>query len=406
MKGEYIRVRRGQGGQVAITSREERLFLPCPCGSRLPYIDCCGNRVVKLESLRLSRLARGLKRKLSHFAQHPAFTEAAVWAQHLYLSEIAGSLLSLDEEFVGERCFEWFIFDFPVAGEHTVLDLFLRLYWEELSEEERELLRFWCRAPNSFYEVKAVGRERILLQDLFSRGKYIARGFAREAELSRGLILYLRLLRVGEEYEFSTAALSLAPETKPVIKAWLSQDYEAYKEARGKKRLPWSTYLRERSHRIMAWASFLSSGRDEKRAEQEGVWGEKLDRLLVQLEEQLLQKATLGSVAWEEEERLEEEQAWARPEYAEVARLVARDLRARGSGPQVGRALALWHRFCAVARPTIRKAAAWVAALVYAVNRLEGNRAVNQQRLADEYGVSVSSVSVKYRLLCRSLGLE
>jgi hypothetical protein len=38
------------------------------------------------------------------------------------------------------------------------------------------------------------------------------------------------------------------------------------------------------------------------------------------------------------------------------------------------------------------------------VARIEGDR-VNQQRLAAEYGVSVSAVSVNHRLLCRSLGL-
>jgi hypothetical protein len=53
----------------------------------------------------------------------------------------------------------------------------------------------------------------------------------------------------------------------------------------------------------------------------------------------------------------------------------------------------------------VRKVAAWAAAVVYAVARLEGNRAVKQQRLAAEYGVSVSAVSEKYRLLRRSLGL-
>ncbi|MGO0122106.1 hypothetical protein [Desulfothermobacter acidiphilus] len=391
---------------MTIISKEERLFLPCPCGSQQPYIDCCGSKVVQIGALRASRLAQGLKRKLSHFAQHPAFTEAAVWAQHLYFSELAGSLLSLDEDFVGERCFEWFIFDFPVAGEHTVLELFSRLYREELTREEQELIRDWRRAPNSFYEIKAVGKDRILLQDLFKRGKkYIARGFAKGSELTKGTILYLRLLRVGGEYEFSTAALSLAAEAKPVIRSWIGQDYQAYKEARGQKRFAWSDYLRERSHRIMAWASFLSSGRDERRAEQEGAWGEKLDRLLVQLEEQLLQRLLLLRNQEEAKEH-PEDSVWGRPEYAEVARVVAQDLQARGSGPQVDRALALWHRFCLLARPTIRKTAVWAAALVYAIHRLEGNRNVNQQRVADEYGVSVSSVSVKYRLLCRSLGLE
>ncbi|MCL6559367.1 MAG: hypothetical protein K6U74_11340, partial [Firmicutes bacterium] len=238
-----------------------------------------------------------------------------------------------------------------------------------------------------------------------------------------------RLLRVGDEFEFSTTGISLPQEIKEGLISWLKQDFAVFKRLVGKK-AGWNLYFRQRAHRITAWAATLGAGGQGDGDKQEDIWGQRLNNLIFLLEEHILReivrsrvrrarwKEIFGRVAREcgsgvkdKSNGLEKAKggpegfAWPRPEHAEVARLVAKYLKKRGRAKQIGEGLKLWYRYCTLHTPAVRKVAAWAAAVIYAVARLEGNRTIKQQRLAAEYGVSVSAVSEKYRLLCRSLGL-
>ncbi|MEW6171931.1 MAG: SEC-C domain-containing protein [Bacillota bacterium] len=413
------------------TGIESPRIKPCPCGSGRDYYDCCAGKVVTLDQVRWRIAARELKRKLGSFAQQPAFNEAAIWAQHLYLSGMAGSLFSLDDDFVSERCFEWFIFDFPVSGTKTIVELYRKAAVSDLNKKEITLLGWWESASNAFYEVKALGDQSIFVEDILSGETFHVRGFENPSDVALGSILYLRLLRVGEEFEFSTTGLSLPQESKETLLSWLKKDYKAFKRLVGKKKADWNSYFRQRAHRITALATTLGSAGQNTSVKADDVWGERLNNLIYLLEEHILREIIrsqvrrerwrefFGKVVKESKEDSEpgengvkrkrklgpEGFAWPHPEHAEVARLVAQDLKKRGKIKQVGEALKLWYKFCTLNEPAVRKAAAWVAAVVYMVARLEGNRAVKQERLATEYGVSASAVSVKYRLLCRSLGI-
>jgi hypothetical protein len=400
----------------------------CPCGSGRNFYGCCAGKVITLGQMRWRVTARELKRKLGSFAQQPAFNEAAIWAQHLYLSGMAGSLFSLDDEFISERCFEWFIFDFPVAGKETIIEIF-RQAASGLNEQEVALLEWWRDAPSAFYEVKAVGDQAVLLEDVLTLNTFHVRGFENLADVTPGSVLYLRLLRVGEEFEFSTTGISLPAEVKETLLSWLKRDFTAFKRLAGRKKADWNIYFRQRAHRITAWAATLGAG-GPAGGKSEDIWGERLNTLIFLLEEHILREIIRSRVRrerWKEffgrviretngddvsgttgdrgRQAGFEGFSWPRPEYAEVARLVAKDLKKRGKAKQVGEGLKLWYRFCTLNAPAVRKVAVWAAAVVYAIARLEGNRTVKQERLAAEYGVSVSAVSVKYRLLCRSLGL-
>uniref|UniRef100_A0A7C1F2N8 Uncharacterized protein n=1 Tax=Ammonifex degensii TaxID=42838 RepID=A0A7C1F2N8_9THEO len=345
------------------------------------------------------------------------------------MSAIGGSLFALDEEFIGERCFEWFIFDFPVTGEETILELFRQVAAEQLSERERMLLAWWCKTPTAFYEVKALGRQVILVEDILTGDTFCVRGFQNAADMAVGNILYLRLLRVGEEFEFSTAGLSLPGQAKRPLLSWLKKDFNVFRRMTKQRRSGWPLYLRRRAHRIMAWAAAFGSGRDSDPAAGESVWGDRFDNLVLLLEEYLLRELISSrmrreglkgllrllldegkgkdALAAEKGDRTAGTEGfpWTRPEYAEVARLISNDLQKRGRGDIIPRALELWHRFCLMEEPVVRKAPAWAAAVVYAVAKTEGRR-LSQQRLAAEYGISVSALATNYRHLCRLLGLS
>jgi len=331
---------------------------------------------------------------------------------------------------VGERCFEWFIFDFPVTGEETILELFSQVAAEQLNERERALLNWWGRTPTTFYEVKALGQQVVLVEEILTGDTFCVRGFQNPADMAVGNILYLRVLRVGEEFEFSTAGLSLPGHAKGPLLSWLKKDFAVFRRMSKRKKVGWPLYLRQRAHRIMAWAAAFGAGREsDPLAEGEGVWGDRFDALLMLLEEYLLRELINNKIrreGWKGFLRRilsgvnepdvapgegggkaagAEGFTWARPEYAEVAHLVAKDLKRRGRSDTVSRALELWYRFCLLEEPVVRKAPAWAAAVVYAVARTEGRR-LSQQRLAAEYGVSVSALSTNYRHLRRLLGLS
>ena len=53
----------------------------------------------------------------------------------------------------------------------------------------------------------------------------------------------------------------------------------------------------------------------------------------------------------------------------------------------------------------MRKTAVWAATVVYAFARLEMEKGVRQQDLAGEYGVASSTISNKFRQICKSLEL-
>jgi len=97
---------------------------------------------------------------------------------------------------------------------------------------------------------------------------------------------------------------------------------------------------------------------------------------------------------------------WPEQGYAMVAVSVREGLEARGYDVKQQRgAMKLWYDYCSKERPAIRKTAVWTAAVIYAFVRLEMEEELKQQDLAGQYGVASSTISLKFRLLCRSLEL-
>ncbi|MCL6560343.1 MAG: hypothetical protein K6U74_16425, partial [Firmicutes bacterium] len=101
-----------------------------------------------------------------------------------------------------------------------------------------------------------------------------------------------------------------------------------------------------------------------------------------------------------------ENYSWPEPGYAEVAGRVREGLQARGyTQKQLKGALRLWFDFCSKERPSIRKTAVWAATVIYAFARLEMEEGIKQQELAGQYGIASSSISSRFRMLCKALEL-
>ncbi|MDD3653690.1 MAG: hypothetical protein PHO01_05840 [Desulfotomaculaceae bacterium] len=469
----------------------------CPCGSGKPFDECCGQvkAYYSLEQARWRRAGQTLRRKLGEFADQPSFAWDAARAQDMYLDCMDQQLMLQDDDFTMERCFEWFIFDFYLSSTGTtVLETFAEEYAFPLNKYERALVKNWVRSRLSIYEVmKVFPKEGLQIKDLLTQKNLRVRDQSAATELKEGSILLMRVLKVGEEYEFSTSGLALPSWCKSPLLKRLGQDRLDYYNEKLKGGRGWGPYLKERAHIINAWVmeygtsgalhNHFSIGEEKgnkvifnnengqevlaiiKQSEDfallseikdntgnllqaEAAWlgpghdrsgagcGDKSrlrlvrGRLLLtpvsiimvvrssrqlQAAKKLFVERFMGpSEAGREEspgrpalpEVAAKDYQWPEPGYARVATYVQEGLHALGyNDRQQQGALSLWFDYCTKERPAIRKEAVWSAAVVYTFARLEMAEGLKQQDLAWRYGVASSTISSKFRLICRSLEL-
>lgn len=232
----------------------------CPCGSGKPYERCCGRGKVfySLDQARWRRTGQDLRRSLGQFADQPALAWDAARAQDLYLGCLDQSLVDGEDDFIMERCFEWFIFDYKLTGGRTVIETFRKEQPASTDERQALLLREWARSRISLYEVTAVlPDEGITVKNMLDPEEVKIGDVNATGEIEVGSILLIRLLKVGNEYEFSTSGLALPARFKDPLLKKLRQDREQYfKEGKINVR-DWGTYLKERSHVINAWIMAL-----------------------------------------------------------------------------------------------------------------------------------------------------
>ncbi|MCL6638806.1 MAG: hypothetical protein K6T80_03885 [Firmicutes bacterium] len=486
----------------------------CDCGSGKLYEACCGARKVSsLEQVRWRRAGQELRRKLGEFADQPSFAWDAARAQDLYLGSLDQQYVDRQDDFTMERCFEWFIFDYKLSNGQTVIETFRDEQSYALNDYERALLADWCCSRISLYEVcRVIAAEGLIVEDLLGQGEYYVHDVNAASEIGVGSVLLMRVLKVGNEYEFSTSGLALPAECKSSLLHRIDMDRLEYFQGKRPEKRTLATYLRDRAHRINTWVMELGTGggpadlplkervktyrtiyavknwlavlnllkksssfrlieeitgadgrfarataawlgeqrsRPERGVDLRPVLGhmiltpqflvfttgsgndlaaaEKMllslfnglvdghsgmsrarqSRLAEAVFEAVLEAATLKA----REGRRENgpnigNYSWPDAGCAEVAGRVREDLKTRGySQRQQKRALKLWFDFCSKERPSIRKTAAWAATVVYAFARLEMEKGVRQQDLAGEYGVASSTISSKFRQLCKSLEL-
>lgn len=456
--------------------------------------DCCDTRpkVVFLDQYRWRRTGRQLRRKLGEFADLPAMAGEVSLAQDLYLGVLDVALADTDDEFTMERCFEWFIFDYRMPGGKTVIRKFMSR--GGLSSDELQLLKLWSSSRLSLYEVESVFPKGVQLKDILRLDRVTVNDVGMDQDIEVGSLLFMRILPVGTEWEFSTSGLALPPTCKTLLIRRLYNDIKNFwqdPERRGKTDLDY--YLHERSHVINAWVMELGltaeipqlivneSGENlGLTLAEDGVLGNlpseiiekitnvlldgfydqwvdlnlpalggktprlacrtergrhKVEELLLELElmentrarkdepsydvNKLRRLLSLDSTAPRSNEdvipfRTEKVPAakgsgdfqWVRSEYHQVAQEIELHLHKLGySDIQIEKALELWSDYSTEVHPNFRKYGVWVAAIIYAIARLEFDGTVNQHELAANFNVAVSTISSNFRLVCRALNL-
>lgn len=431
-------------------------------------------RVFSLEQFRWRKAGQKLRQKLGELATDPIFSDEMTRAQQLYLVGIDPDLLSEDDEILTERYYEWFIFDYVMEGGETLIDLYPSV--SGASEMEKNLISEWSGSRMSVFEVCGISKKGLKIRDLILNRKLTVSNYAVNGKLEKGSVVFMRVLRVGNEYEFSTDGLALPPDCgRPLIKK-IKADLGRYAARKKRDSFSLDSYLRDRAHRINAWFMDLAvnpaapeqkqerppmssriaqritdlflddyyekwinqpvkalDGKTPRESCQTLHGRAKVENLLKELKKIETNRIRKGEPHYdinkvrtrlglipgdqagrsgpgENRPRAEaqggESHQWSTRAQAEVALLIKRDLRTKDySRERIEGALKLWSDYCKKQNPAIRKEKLWLAAVVYTLARLEFNGSVHQQGVAAEYGVSPSSLSGKYRSLCKSLDL-
>jgi hypothetical protein len=256
----------------------------CPCGSGKSFETCCRDRkvVFSLEQARWRRAGQSLRRSLGLYADQPSFAWDAARAQDLYLGCLDQQLVDREDDFTIERCFEWFIFDYKLCGGKTVVETFREENFHNLDSYELTLAREWARARISLYEVTGViPGEGLLIKELFGRKEIPVHDLNAATEIDVGSILFMRVLKVGEEYEFSTSGLALPGEYGEQLLERLYRDRQEYYCEKNMEPLSWITYFKERAHVVNAIVMELGFSSARNGSTARGGEAERCDILAV-----------------------------------------------------------------------------------------------------------------------------
>lgn len=441
--------------------------------------------IISLDQYRWRKAGQALRRKLGEFAGDPLFSKEMSKAQQLYLVGVDPDMVDENEDMIMERCFEWFIFDYAVEGGATPIEIFAAQ--KNLSGMEKKLLDDWKGSRLSVFEVKEVQPGSGLnIEDVLLSRQVSVNNFDVAGRIDTGSLVYMRILKVGEEYEFSTGGFGLPPVCAGPLMEKIRLDAGKYASQKGAGRFYLEKYLRDRAHIINSWVldlahrvyspdfyeeeEGLSAGFSDiqdklslKIAQQitdaflddyyerwinqplqaldgktprescRTVHGRaKLEELFKELEKMERKRARKGepyydiskvkvrlglaggerNVKGNAGEQSEGSRAilgefnWPGSEYARIALLLIERLKSKGYAQErVTGAVKLWFDYCVKDMPRIRKEQLWVAAVEYALARIECDSAVSQRKLAEEYYINPSSLSEKFRLLCKALDL-
>lgn len=437
----------------------------CLCGSGKNKGSCCGNNnnIIDINKYRRWRTGQLLRRKLAEFADSEIFAEEMELARELYFSVMDPDLVDEKDDFLMERFFEWFIFDYRIRG-RSVLDYFGMT--GGLSEEEKAMLNKWKHARSSAYLVLQVDENCVLtLRDIIRERDTLVQDRQAACEVEPGQILFIRVLPLGEENEFSTGGLILPGYSYEYVLERIRMDAELYWSKQGRRR-NWDAYLRDRAHAVNAmvmemgalWElseegwngesgparekeagqpatdSFLDyfyerwinepmvllKGKTPLEAYKTKSGREKLQDLLLGLEhleresgEPRLDLSRLWNKLQVEHEASTSRNGGKNTTTGEnngdggVVELIRDGLIKMGyRGQHVNTAVDMWHKYNNLARPTFRKPGAWAAAVIYALAKSQGNDSVSQNDLALMFNVSVSSISNNYSSIRRTLQLD
>lgn len=318
----------------------------CPCGSGKKYKNCCGkNNVITMESL-IEKELTNVQVDLLSFALENYEEEVndfiEDWLEELDIPEEALEMFYF-------LILVWAIASFEIHGK-TILEHYIDKKSSKLSRPRvKDILQSWKLAKPSIATIEDQNENQLLtLKDIFTDEMEDVKVLEDHPVETGGMVVGI-LLPAGETSIFFTSFIDipagLTEKAKQVV-------YQLFEES-------------DESDPI----EFLSS-----------FYPEVLHLLLFDLAPDL------------------EDLDWISPKHLEVAQEFREYMENVEDDVIIRLGVHLWHQYCLRKNPKIIKESVYVAALRYLVDRFTpyGNW-LTQSELAEEFGISSSSLSAKYR---------
>ena len=154
------------------------------------------------------KTARELRRLLGRYAQDEKFATAVAAAIPLFWNSYY-TLETADEMDANEsfRFFDWFTYDYDLGDGQRLIDSFGEDMKEELTEYQEEMVQIWREArPSGAYEFLDFDpfSQQFKLKDFFSDEELVVYTTAGTGQATKGDLILVRPIEVGERLEFST----------------------------------------------------------------------------------------------------------------------------------------------------------------------------------------------------------
>lgn len=225
---------------------------PCPCGSGKEAGDCClaARPATDFRARKLERSSAELRARLIRYSQQEQFRRDAQQAFVAYFDARREDISDPDDEPSFARFLDWFVHDYRLPSRGSrIIELFMREARPFLGPVEKQLLRDWNRSCISLFQVVArVPGRGTVLEDLLRGGIYPVRDASLSRMAMKWSLMVGRLLKVGDSFEPSGAAVLLPPLFKQELTRRLKRRLQGFR--RRYRGASWEDFLKEKGHTI------------------------------------------------------------------------------------------------------------------------------------------------------------
>ncbi|MEK6455466.1 tetratricopeptide repeat protein [Caldifermentibacillus hisashii] len=318
----------------------------CPCGSGKKYKNCCGkSNVITMESL-IEKELTNVQVDLLKFALENYEEEVndfiADWLEELDIPEEALEMFYF-------LILVWAITSFEIHGK-TILEHFIDKKGSKWNRPRiRNILPTWSQAKPSVAIIEEQDKNQLLtLEDIFTNEIKKVKVLEDHPVETGGMVAGI-LLPAGEIFIFFTSFIDLPAGLTEKVKKGVYQLFEKSDEGNPNEFL--STFYPEILH-------FFIFGPNPAAEDLE----------------------------------------WLSPKHLEVAQEFQDYMEDIYDEVIIKLGVYLWHQYCLKKNPKVMKPSVYVATLRYLIDQfIPYGEWVTQNELAEEFGISSSSLSAKYR---------
>lgn len=186
---------------------------PCYCGSGKKYKQCHlkEDQTKEAEQRAIKDAAHYVRRDLLKFVRDERFNEDFAKALALYWNQ----LYTFDnaEEMSQEealRFFDWFTFDYELTDGRRLINVYAEERYDDLATTQQKALDEWRLAlPAGGYELVDYEGQTLFLRDYLTGEEYTVYESGGRGMVEIGEVILTRLVKLGDQWEFSTTAAYL-----------------------------------------------------------------------------------------------------------------------------------------------------------------------------------------------------